>query len=355
MPSTEEDGDRPAAEWDVRLGRRLLRDVDLGEGWQWRTPARALDLSDAAAVVVDAAIGERADTDSARRLPVWSVGVIARSRASDAVARLERLLREPETREGRPHGYRATRRHRRSVTEPLRALLPALAGATVVVGDHPECAASLRVAEALARALDLPLLDRSGEAPRLRPRDELGIPLVERLARGLAELPDDPGDPPPRVRCRAGGDLVIGWYHALGATVLLLLPIGAALGWFLSHFAHAAGDATGYGDFGDPVRGAVVGAVAATLLFCAWPSGWRWSELRVSGDAIVVRRGPHRLWAVRMPVADLQALRVSAPDGDGLRAEGLRLLTDSRSILLEMTTAQATWIAARITLHLADR
>ena len=89
-----------------------------------------------------------------------------------------------------------TREEAAAIQADLSSMEDVFTGAAMLVADHGAELEMWRAAELIARMVDRPLLDFSGQAMLVRTPAELDMPLRVRLARKPEEIPDDPGPPP---------------------------------------------------------------------------------------------------------------------------------------------------------------
>jgi hypothetical protein len=105
-----------------------------------------------------------------------------------------------------------------AIQAELDGMADVFTGAAVLVADHGDELAMWRAAELMARKLDRPLLDFSGQVMMVRTPVELDLPLRTRLARKGDEVPDDPGPPPAGLEVDARRlTFKVRWKHGFGS------------------------------------------------------------------------------------------------------------------------------------------
>ena len=123
-----------------------------------------------------------------------------------------------------------TREEVAAIQADLASMEDVFTGASMLVAEHGAELEMWRAAELIARMVDSPLLDFSGQAMMVRTPAELDLPLRLRLARKPEEIPEDPGPPPPGLQVNArplsfrvswkGG--VLSWLTGTSSPVLLV-------------------------------------------------------------------------------------------------------------------------------------
>ncbi|HMR77059.1 MAG TPA: hypothetical protein PKD61_18195 [Polyangiaceae bacterium] len=351
--------------WSLQHGRSLLQQIDLGKE-QFFNQRAEFELADAAAVIVGGIIGERGDSEDSWRTAVWAVRVVLRSRDADACAHLERSEAPHEADGSEPDvgadaaagaGYRGAQpRHARQL-HSVAAVLPELEKASVFVGDHSDEFVAHRIAIALARAFGVPLIDASSDVPALCWPNELGMPLTDQLALGIAVVPDDPGAPPAGIRCTEDNGLDVRWYRPVDLPfALAVLIAGLILGGALVAVTAIVNDVAQREIFWAPGWTMLVAVLVTALLIYLLPSEYLWNQLLVSRQELEFRKGPHRWAALRVPTSEVEALRTTRPGPEGFfHLEALRVATKSRVVVRAMPMTHSRWIAARVTRYLAKR
>lgn len=169
----------------------------------------------------------------------------------------------------------------------------------VLALDSADELAAWRAAEALARKLEVPMVDDTGEDRLLRESSALDQPLVEWVAR-QPSLPA-PGDPPPSLTVIDEDDR---WRveHA-GAPWWLALEIVGAVAVVVA-FAAAVG-------VGAVVSVPMICAIAAVELGRAvWGGAFGRRAVELAGDALSTH-GPRPRGTATMPIATLERVRLA--------------------------------------------
>lgn len=168
---------------------------------------------------------------------------------------------------------------------------------SVEIARQADALSAWLTAEALARALEVPLFDSCGERALFRLPHELDQPLVERLRQHQA--PPHPSAPPPRIQAELGAQgLRARWRVASAATALvatagLLLCVAWGLGLLVA-----------LDTFSLLASGVLLLLVSAMLWFFGGSHG-----LVVDGEGLQITR-PWRRKST-LPLAELEAVRAS--------------------------------------------
>ncbi len=185
-----------------------------------------------------------------------------------------------------------------------------------------------QAAEALAKALRVPVLDLSGDEAELREVDDLDLPLRERLKK--AGPIEAPGPPPDNLEVELTHSSVeVVWRHIHPAMVVPLIM--APCSWIAASITMIRGDPelgwilVGLGLFWVPIAGLL-------------PHGRH--SLSVDPQSVRLWYGGLLHHTVEIPTAQVEMVRVNSSSE---LWPSLNLMTDTRILRCRMSAEQGDW------------
>lgn len=270
----------------------------------------------------------------------FAVLLVVREQAQEVMATIDQLEARLQELIDRPEAE-PDEALQQEVVESLGRMQEALAGGTMPVFRHGSELAVWQATEALAKQLQVPVLDFCGDAMALRPPAELDLSLCERLRRGLERVGAEPETPEDTERRAERDRLVLEfdqpkmlpWWVIVGLP-LLLLGLGI---WAMAEDSPVLG-----------VLG-ILGSVAALVGTLVVKNGFRRCRLEVDGEALRYSEEGKRKQR-RMPLDALEMLRVNTT-----LHTSLNWMSDEQLVKLPMDAQTACWLKHGVTAWLAER
>ncbi|MCP4132831.1 MAG: hypothetical protein GY754_17835 [bacterium] len=203
-----------------------------------------------------------------------------------------------------------------------------------------------QAAEQLAKALNLPVLDYSGESPVKREVSDLDLSMQEQIKQGFVEV-TDPGQPPAGISIRSDFEsLVLKWTfnQFQGRTFDLLCLL------FIFLFLIGAGIVVGveFNPFASLFMLVPALSLPITMLF--FPKGRGRNKLEITPDSITHSCSMFTQKPRHMKLSKIK--RVSVETGYPAPRPLLKCMSDEEIIACPMSLEQALWIRDRIQYYL---
>ncbi len=268
----------------------------------------------------------------------FRVALVHKGADPDHADRIDKARRRIETAVAEPYGRLDTQEHRALSAELATIQQAAPAGEPVVFADHADELKMWRVAERVAKTLDVPIVDYCGDELVVRTPGELDVPLGERLARLGVHEPDE-GPTPDGLCDRSSGERILvswGWPVWGGAAAMFVLGGAfAVLGYLI------------WEDM--PEIRVAFGAVGVALVaFGLFLADGRRKGVEVDRRSARFRSGAWVRRSRRIALEDLEMVRVNKTLGSSLS-----LISDDRVLRCPMPSGDAAdWTRLRIVRYL---
>lgn len=320
----------------------------LGRSWVLDTNARTLrhggrqwSYDDFGAVINTTFIRRVRTQHGTTEQQVFQLFLLVRDRAREVMdtiddlhQRLQQVLDEPEA--GPDEDLQ------REVVSLLGRVEAAMADGAIRMFEHGSELAVWQATEALAKEMQVPVLDFCGDAMALRSPGELDLSLAEKLRRGLEKVGPEPEKPVGAERREEGDRLVLAFEEPKTLPLWVILGVPALLlvaGFWQTITAN------------EPVLGVVliVGAVVVLFPLMFIKIGKRRCILEVDPDEIRYSKEGSRRQR-RMEIGKLEMLRVNTT-----LHTSLNWMSDERMEKIPMEEKAACWLRQGVESWLAER